>query len=269
MTNHLLNGKLRFFGEFCSFGALAGVMFQVLREGFVDHNAFIIWITLGSTFGVLELIILARFQKTLAPLPLLLTIFIKAFTYLVVISIVSMLLAFIVGFLRGKTMDEFYTVAFGMDHFILIIYTFILFVLMTFYTQINLLLGNGVLQKFLLGQYRKPKPEKRIFLFLDLKSSTSMAERLGLKKYYSLLNDFFHEISEPVLSTGAEIYQYVGDEVIFTWKTKEGIKDMNCVMIFFKIAEKITISSNIILTNMVRSQHLKPVFMLVRLSVPK
>ena len=72
-------------------------------------------------------------------------------------------------------------------------------------------------------------------MFLDLKSSTQIAEKLGHKKYFSLLNDFFHEISDSVLSTRAEIYQYVGDEVIFSWKVKDGILEQNCVNIFFKI----------------------------------
>lgn len=58
-------------------------------------------------------------------------------------------------------------------------------------------------------------------------------------KYYSLLNDFFHEISEPVLTTNAEIYQYVGDEVVFTWKTDDGLVNANCLKIFFKIREKV------------------------------
>jgi len=53
-----------------------------------------------------------------------------------------------------------------------------------------------------------------------------------------LQNDF-HEISEPVRSTNAEIYQYIGDEVVFTWKTDEGLANSNCLRIFFKIQEKV------------------------------
>ncbi len=53
-------------------------------------------------------------------------------------------------------------------------------------------------------------------MFLDIKSSTTIAEQLGLENYYSLLNYFFHEISELVRSTKAEIYQYIGDEVVLT-----------------------------------------------------
>ena len=53
--------------------------------------------------------------------------------------------------------------------------------------------------------------------------------------YYSFLNDFFRDISLPVLNGGGEIYQYVGDEVVLTWKQKVGKKDANCLRVFFAI----------------------------------
>ena len=76
-------------------------------------------------------------------------------------------------------------------------------------------------------------------MFLDVKSSTTIAEKMGHEKFYSLLNSFFHEITDPVLITKAEIYQYVGDEVVFTWKTQDGLRDANCVQLFFLIKNKI------------------------------
>jgi len=57
--------------------------------------------------------------------------------------------------------------------------------------------------------YHKPREEVRIFMFLDMKSSTAIAERLGHVRFYTLLNELFHEISRPVLQTKAEIYQYI------------------------------------------------------------
>ena len=237
--NPIITFKLRLIGEFCLFGILAGIIFQLLHEELIDYRAFLIGISLGGAFGIIELFILSGLRKKFLQLPLLLTIFIKALAYLFIINLVSGLLTLIVGLNQGKQMEEFYSIMFGKMQLILNIYTLLLFVLFSFYIQINLLLGEGVLWKFLLSKYRKPTGEHRIFMFLDLKSSTTMAERLGLIKYYSLLNDFFHEISEPVRITHAEIYQYVGDEVVFTWKTKEGLDNANCLKIFFKIREKV------------------------------
>jgi adenylate cyclase len=76
-------------------------------------------------------------------------------------------------------------------------------------------------------------------MFLDMKSSTTVAEKLGHQKYYALLDAFYHEITNPVLENKAEIYQYVGDEVVFTWKTKKGIENANCIKIFFDIERRL------------------------------
>ena len=211
----------------------------MINEGILNFNAFLAGISLGLAFGVLELFILAGLRKSLSKLPLPLAILTKAILYLAIIILVSGSLTLIVGFFEGKNMEEFYVVMRSKEQIIMVLYTLMLFILMSFYIQINLLIGDGVLWKFLLGRYRKPVGEQRIFMFLDIKSSTSLAERLGLEKYYSLLNDFFQEISHPAQKTNAEIYQYIGDEVVFTWETKEGVDNSNCLKIFFKIKEKI------------------------------
>lgn len=76
---------------------------------------------------------------------------------------------------------------------------------------------------------------EKIFMFLDLKGSTSMAEQLGHVRYFSLLSDFFSDISDPIEQRGGEIYQYVGDEVVITWPIKSGLQQANCLQTFFDI----------------------------------
>lgn len=77
----------------------------------------------------------------------------------------------------------------------------------------------------------------RIFMFLDIKSSTSIAETLGHLKYFELLNDFFKDIAEPIERNGGEIYQYVGDEVVVSWPFNEGINNANCLNCFYDILD--------------------------------
>jgi adenylate cyclase len=237
--NPIITGKLRQIGGFCLLGIIAGIIFQLLHEGIVDFRAVLIGVSLGGAFGIIEFFVLSGFRKRLLKLPHFITIITKAFAYLLIINLVSGLLMLISGILQGKQMEDFYSTMLSKEQLILNIYTLTLYALLSFFVQINLLLGEGVLLKFLMGKYRKPIGENRIFMFLDLKSSTTLAERLGLENYYSLLNDFFHDISEPVLATNAEIYQYVGDEVVFTWKTNEGLANSNCLKIFFKIRERV------------------------------
>ena len=108
------------------------------------------------------------------------------------------------------------------------------------YNLINALLGKGTLSRMLLGFYHRPREEERIFLFLDVKGSTAIAEQIGHLKFLSLLDDIFFDISETILLTGGEIYKYVGDEAIITWKLRDGVKNANCLMCHLYIQEKLS-----------------------------
>ena len=85
----------------------------------------------------------------------------------------------------------------------------------------------------LLGTYKKPKEEKRVFMFLDLKSSTTIAETLGHFKYSQLIQDSFYDLNDIVPTYSAEIYQYVGDEAVLSWPYHKGLANNNCVALFF------------------------------------
>ena len=72
-------------------------------------------------------------------------------------------------------------------------------------------------------------------MFLDLKSSTTIAEKLGEEKYHEFLQHVFSDVTDPLIMAKAEIYQYVGDEVIISWNM-EKIKDRpDCLNVFFEI----------------------------------
>lgn len=103
------------------------------------------------------------------------------------------------------------------------------------FLQINNKFGQGVFWNILRGKYNTPKEESRIFMFLDLNSSTTIAEKLGAKKYHAFLKDIFTDITNPILDNKGEIYQYVGDEVIVAWKYDDGIQNSKCVQCFFDI----------------------------------
>lgn len=78
--------------------------------------------------------------------------------------------------------------------------------------------GPGGIRNLLRGRYNKPRKENRIFLFLDMNNSTGIAEKIGHEKYFKMLKDFFSDITEPILANGGHIYQYVGDEIVLSWK---------------------------------------------------
>ena len=77
--------------------------------------------------------------------------------------------------------------------------------------------GPGMFWLMLSGEYNKPRIENRIFIFLDINESTSIAEDLGHEKYFRMLRNFFNDITLPILANDGEIYQYVGDEIVISW----------------------------------------------------
>ncbi len=113
------------------------------------------------------------------------------------------------------------------------IYISLLIVLSLFFLEVVDNLGHGVLNNFFIGKYRRPIEEVRIFLFLDMKSSTTIAEKLGNAKYFELLQAYFEDLSDSILQYRGEVYQYVGDEVIITWRLRAGLRDLNCLRCFF------------------------------------
>jgi adenylate cyclase len=87
--------------------------------------------------------------------------------------------------------------------------------------------------KILIGYYQKPREEERIFMFLDLESSTSTAEKLGHEKYSYFIQDCFRNISKSMLATHGHVYQFVGDEVVVTWDAKKKRNYKNAIDFFF------------------------------------
>jgi adenylate cyclase len=122
--------------------------------------------------------------------------------------------------------------------YLLLFYNIAVGLVISFVNQVNRKYGPGVLLPLLLGKYRKPKEEERIFLFMDLKSSTSIAEALGHLKYSGFIRDSFMDINALLPAYDAQIYQYVGDEIVITWTIEEGLKNFSCVQFFFACEDR-------------------------------
>jgi adenylate cyclase len=99
--------------------------------------------------------------------------------------------------------------------------------------------GRGMFGKMLLGRYYRPREEERIFMFVDIKSSTTIAEKLGHIEFFNLLNDFFRDITNSIIYSYGEVYQYVGDEIVISWTMKNGLTNGRCVRCFYAMQEAI------------------------------
>jgi len=121
---------------------------------------------------------------------------------------------------------------------IVLLYTGLVSALFSFIEQVSRKFGPGNLVKMLRGRYYRPREEQRIFMFLDLQSSTTHAERLGHVLYSRLIQDCFRDLA-VVLQNRAEVYQYVGDEAVLCWEMERGREDGNCLEAFFRFEAEI------------------------------
>jgi len=88
---------------------------------------------------------------------------------------------------------------------------------LTFLLEVRRKVGPGNLWAMLTGRYHRPREEDRIFLFLDLKDSTAIVESLGHARYSQFIRHCFHDLTEFIILFRAQVYQFVGDEVVLTW----------------------------------------------------
>ena len=156
------------------------------------------------------------------------------------LNVAILLTLFLIGRATGQVIMSLsparFVRSFGDAHLLYALpYFAILAFIVQFVIQMNRMIGANVLGYFIAGVYRQPKEEERVFLFLDLQGSTVLAERLGSARYFELLRRFVDDLSEGVLETEGEIYQYAGDETVITWTMDAGLRRANCIRCFFEI----------------------------------
>ena len=105
--------------------------------------------------------------------------------------------------------------------------------------SVNDLLGPGTLFAFAAGRYYQPRIEERALLFIDMRSSTAIAEQLGELAFLNFLNRFVADVSLAVAEAGGEIHKYVGDEIIATWRLAPGMNEAGCVSACFSALERL------------------------------
>ncbi len=107
------------------------------------------------------------------------------------------------------------------------------------FLHVNDKYGPQIFLRLLLGRYHKPSEEERIFMFVDIRSSTTIAEQLGHIRFFNLLNDFFRDVTNSIIYTKGEIYQYVGDQIVISWTMKNGTRNANCIRCFYNMLDAI------------------------------
>ena len=202
----------------------------------ITFNAFLGGTISGIIIGTFDNILDGRNirQKSFGSVVLIKTAaYITAFFITITIVFFSTNLIML-GFTFPETVENFGIFIKKKVFFVYIVYGLIVIFIINFIKQADRKVGPGILFKFFMGKYHKPIEEERVFMFLDLKSSTTIAEKLGHIRYSNLIQDCFLDLTEVVRNHNAEIYQYVGDEAVLTWKIEDGINDANCIGLYFE-----------------------------------
>jgi len=95
--------------------------------------------------------------------------------------------------------------------------------------MINDKYGPGNLRSFFMGRYFRPQREEHIFMFLDLRASTYIAQVLGEQQYFNFIKDVIRDATPVILKHKGKIYQYVGDEITVSWWMNQGLNKLNCI----------------------------------------
>lgn len=103
-----------------------------------------------------------------------------------------------------------------------------LFIITQLALEINHNYSQGVFFNIMVGKYLHPREETRIIMFIDLKNSTPIAEKLGHTEYFKFIRDVIYCMSAGIAKYDGRVYQYVGDEIV-AWWPHSAINARKCV----------------------------------------
>jgi adenylate cyclase len=191
-------------------------------------------IILGTTLGTIDYFVERKLNNRSFGLEILFKATLYTFAWLSIQQIIKTMIHYMgqIDPLDNELMNDavifFENMAYAQS-----IYFLFMIMVISFIKEMNKKFGPGLVLPLFLGIYRKPRTEKRIFLFIDLKSSTHYAEKLGHIKYSMMIQNCFLHLNKIIPNYFAEVYQYVGDEAVLTWQKNEGLENLNCINLFF------------------------------------
>lgn len=158
--------------------------------------------------------------------------------HLLVMLALYLILFLLIRFYQVRPVESFINFILNPLALVTLFYSICINAIIVLVIHVNELLGRGNLLKLITGKFYVPKEEYRAFMFLDLVSSTHIAEDLGHMKYSAFIQDCFHDLS-VVDGTGAQVYQYVGDEVVLTWKLHRSFDLSVCLKAYYCFKDRL------------------------------
>lgn len=157
---------------------------------------------------------------------------------LVVLAVVTVSVAEMIRARNGLDWSAMSNRLFSTNFLVLMVYGTLVSFSFSFLKHVDRKFGPGNLWKLIIGMYHQPREEERIFMFLDLRGSTTHAEQLGHVQFSRLIQDCFIDLS-VVIDHQAQVYQYVGDEVILFWEVRAGLNQASCLRAYFRFVDRL------------------------------
>jgi len=240
---------------------IISLIYPVFADGFKEIipyvNSFFIGLTGGMMVSFMELEVFDAAKRKYSFLQMFVfkTVIYFLFFLLIIPSIIGFMesVYYKKGFLEHMRSQQFRDFILEEDYVIILFYALFFIALINFTRLISRKLGQGTLLNYISGIYHKPREVQRIFMFLDLRSSTTIAEKLGAITYHKLLREFFEDITECIVLSHGIIYRYVADQVVVCWNYDEGLKNANCIKAYTlikvrlkKLTEKYLLKYNVV-----------------------
>ena len=213
--------KLRMFATIVLAGMAGGVVFIFLNVGFsLSHLVIgmVYGMLISGTIGAFEFAAAGPLRDWLGAMSFAASLAVRSIFYAIVIVAIQYFEVGvrIVGLTPDTSTNSFWDA---------VIFSGVLSVVLNLVFAITNIIGRNTLMNLIVGRYHKPVEENRFVLFVDIAGSTTLAERLGGLGIHRFLDKTFRALTGSVVDYRGEILDYVGDEIIVTWREDAGAVD--------------------------------------------
>lgn len=244
------NIKLKITRQIVIAGILLGTIYVFFSNGTSELYPFIngslIGLVAGLLIALLELQVFARGARKIKFIWLLI---IRSLVYVVVLTctllsivIASRMIRLNLGYEEVIESQDFQYYIIEGNFSVALVYSLIFAFSINFVRMISRKMGQGMLVSYISGTYYTPVHQARIVMFINITDSKKHLNRLGALKFHTFLNEFFYDLTIPVVTHRGIIYEYIEDLMVLTWSMNKGLKNANCIRTYFEI--KNTINEN-------------------------
>lgn len=225
-------------------GIVFGIIYIFFSNGISEFYPFVngaaVGIIIGLIISILELNFFARGAKKLRFIWVLV---LRMAFYLLLINlvifnvvVVSRMIRFELGYFDVTRSADFQNYMLQGNYMVSVAYTLIFAFSINFVRMISRKMGQGMLLSYIRGTYYAPVHQARIVMFLNIVNFNEIIEQLGAERSHQFLNDYFFDLTTPVIRNRGIIYEYVEDLMVVTWAIEKGLENARCIRSYFEIS---------------------------------